>query len=260
MYLLEIADYYYDMLKRTGHLSILIFVTVLILNSYYLVSLVAMSLNNKINVMQSGLGVQLSDLNLVKPPGDWYPLINAYMDTTFSDYIKEDVDLLIYYSYGDYKRGSSTIFDPYSQYFNSFFGCYVIRQNESGFYGFKDDGSLDLEAILQIPKYDYDYLVVGSLGLKRNDRITDYTTDSISLADESYYVEFTIETNSLYHQYRQFNLNYLPYGYPHISNGQQDFYPIEMSGKFKITKYNKNITLIYYMFSPNQDMVKSWDV
>lgn len=248
------------MLKRIVHLIILIIVTVLILNSYYLISLVVMSLNNKDNIMKSELGVQLSDLSIVRPHGEWYPLINAYVDNTFSNYIKKNVDLLIYYSYGDFIKGSSTVFDPNSKYFNSFFGCYVIRQNEIGFYGFKDDGDLDLEEILQVPKYDYDFLVVGSLGLKNESIITDYSASMVSSVDGNHYVELMITTNSMYHQYEQFNLNYLQYGLPYIRKAEQDFFPIQMSGKFKITKYNENITLIYYIFSPNRDIVKNWGI
>jgi hypothetical protein len=167
---------------------------------------------------------------------------------------------LIYYSFGDYKKGSSTIFDPDSKYFSSFFGCYVIGQNDPGYYGFDADGSLDLDAILQVPKYDYDFLVVEPLGLESKDIITDYTIKSIDLLDGNHYVAFDFVTNSLYHQYRTFNLNYLQYGLPYIRNGQDDFYPIEMSGKLKIVKYNENITLIYYIFTQNQDMVKNWDI
>jgi len=219
-----------------------------------------MSFSNNDNIKKSGISVQLSDLNLITPPGDWYPLMNAFLDTTFSDYVEKDVDLLIYYSYGDYTKGSSTVFDPDSKYFNSFFGCYVIRQNETGYYGFLEDSSLDLEAILQVPKYDYEYLVAGSLGLKRDDILTDYKTNSISLVDGNHYIQLTIETNSVYHQYKQFNLNYLQYGFPYIRTGQQDFFPIQMSGKFKITKYDENITLIYYIFSQDQAIVKNWDI
>lgn len=238
---------------------LLILITALILNSYYIISLIVMTINNQDNIMKSGL-VQLSDLSLTRPQGDWYPLINAYVDNTFSNYIKKDVDLLIYYSYGDFKKGSSTILDPNSHYFNSFFGCYVIRQNETGFYGFNDDGDLDLEEILKVPEYDYDFLVAGSLGLENDNIITDYTINLISSVDGNHYVDLTITTNSLYHQYEQFNLNYLQYGLPYIRNEQQDFFPIQMSGKFKITKYNESITLIYYIFSPNRDIVKNWDI
>lgn len=239
---------------------LLVFLTVLVLNSYYIVGLTVMYFNNKANIRQSDLGVELSDLNLIRPQGDWYPLINAYLDRDFSNYVEKDVDLLIFYSYGDYQKGSSTIFDPDSKYFNSFFGCYIIRQNETGFYGFKDDGSLDLDEILQIPKYDYDFLVAEPLGFELNNNETNYSTNSTSLVDGNHYVGITIETNSLYHQYKQFNLNYLQYGLPYIKNEQQDFFPIEMSGKFKIVKYKENITLIYYIFSPNQDIVWSWDI
>jgi hypothetical protein len=246
--------------KRILHLMTLVLITALILNSFYIVSLVVMSINNRDNIKRSGLGVELRDLDIIKPSGDWYPIINAYVDTTFSNHVKKDVDLLIYYSFGDYKKGSSTIFDPDSKYFSSFFGCYVIGQNDPGYYGFDADGSLDLDAILQVPKYDYDFLVVEPLGLESKDIITDYTIKSIDLLDGNHYVAFDFVTNSLYHQYRTFNLNYLQYGLPYIRNGQDDFYPIEMSGKLKIVKYNENITLIYYIFTQNQDMVKNWDI
>lgn len=238
----------------------LVLITALVLNSYYIVSLAVMSINNRDNIKKSGLGVELADLDIIKPSGNWYPLINAYVDTTFSNHVKKDVDLLIYYSFGDYKRGSSTIFDPDSKYFSSFFGCYVIGQNDKGYYGFEADGSLDLKAILQVPKYDYDFLVAEPLGLEQKDIITDYTVKSIEMVDGKHYVEFAIETNSLYHQYKSFNPNYLQYGLPFIRNGQQDFFPIEMYGKLKIMKYNENITLIYYIFSQNQDIVKTWDI
>lgn len=238
----------------------LVLITALILNSYYIVSLAVMSINNRDNIKRSGLGIELTDLDIIKPSGDWYPLINAYVDTTFSNHVKKDVDLLIYYSFGDYKRGSSTIFDPDSKYFSSFFGCYVIGQNDTGYYGFEADGSLDLKAILQVPKYDYDFLVAEPLGLEQKDIITDYTVKSIEMVDGKHYVEFNIETNSLYHQYKSFNLNYLQYGLPFIKNGEQDFFPIEMYGKLKIMKYNENITLIYYIFSKNQDIVKTWGI
>lgn len=260
MYSLEIVDYWKIMLKKIINLAILILITVLILNSYYLVSLIAMSINNRNNIMRSGLEIELSDLSIAKPSRGWYPIINVFADKTFSDYIHKDVELLIYYTFGDFEKGSSTIFDPNSKYFSSFFGCYVIGQNEPGFYGFESDGSLDLNAILQVPKYDYDFLVAEPLGLEAKDILTDYIIKSIDLVDGIYYVQFDFKTNSLYHQYKSFNLNYLQYGLPYIRSGQDDFFPIDMSGKLKITTYNKSITLIYFLFSSDSDIILNWDV
>lgn len=248
------------MLKRVYYIAILIFITILILNSYYLVSLIAMSINNRVNIMRSGLKIELSDLNIAKPSGNWYPIINVFVDKSFSDYIQKDVELLIYYSFGDYEKGSSTIFDPNSKYFSSFFGCYAIGQNEPGFYGFESDGSLDLNAILKVPKYDYDFLVAKPLGLKTKDVITDYTIKSIDMVDGIYYIQFTFKTNSLYHKYKSFNLNYLQYGLPYIRSGQDDFFQIDMLGKLKVTIYNENITLIYFLFSSDSDIILNWNI
>lgn len=77
-------------------------------------------------------------------------------------------DLLVVFTLGDFDdaAGCSRYFDPRSPWFNVFYGAYGIRSHkpDGAPWGFRPDGSVALEEMLDVPALDYNFLTAGRLG------------------------------------------------------------------------------------------------
>jgi hypothetical protein len=246
------------MKKQIRSLVFLVLTSILILNFYYLASLGAMVYYNSYNVRKSNIEYDIEKIDISGPEGEWYPLMNKYASKGFSKYAEEDVDLLIMYTYGDFNKGTSTIFDRESQLYNSFYGCYIIENNDNGYFGYDENGNLQIERIALIPKYDFKYLVAGDLGLDKEDFILDYKVESVSESQDGDSLEIKIRTNSIYHSYKTYNANYIQYGIPYIKYDSKDFYPLDIYCRMIIEKVENNTIIVYYIFTPNSELVDRW--
>lgn len=246
------------MKKQIKWTIVLVLTSILILNSYYIISIAAMLYYNDYNVKKSNIEYDIESIGITSPHGDWYPLMNKFSSKGFSKYVNEDVDLLIMYSYGDFKKGTSTLFDSKNNQFNSFYGCYVIESNEDGYFGYDESEKLQIEKIALIPEYDFKYLVAGDMGLEKDDFFLEYTIGDLKEFSEGDYLEIRIRTNSIYHSYKEFNINYIQYGLPYIKNDEEDFYPIDIYCKMKIEKVENNTIIVYYIFTPTRELVDNW--
>ncbi|SHJ53392.1 hypothetical protein SAMN02745751_02792 [Dethiosulfatibacter aminovorans DSM 17477] len=214
---------------------------------------------NDYNVRKSNMYHYIDEIEIADPDGDWYPLMNKFYAEGFSRYADEDVELLIMYSYGDFKLGTSTLFDSESPQFNSFYGCYIIKGNKDEYFGCDRYGKILIDRIALVPEYDFKYLVAGDMGLAKEDFFLEYEVVDSRVQNESDYLEMKIRTNSIYHGYEEFNINYVQYGIPYKKCERKDFYPIDIYCKLKIEKVENNTVIVYYIFTPTKELMDSWN-
>lgn len=246
------------MKSQIKHMIVLSFISILVLNIYYLTSIAVMVYYNNYNVKNSNINYDIDKVQIAKPYGDWYPLMNKFSAKGFSNYVNEDVDLFIMYSFGDFNKGTSSIFDSNNKQFNSFYGCYIIESNEEGYFGYDKSGKIQLNKLALVPEYDFKYLVAGNMGLGKEDFFLEYEVEELEESSEGDCVSIKIRTNSIYHYYDGFNANYIQYGFPYLKYERKDFYLIDIYCKMKIEKLENNITVVYYIFSPIKNLVDSW--
>ena len=108
----------------------MIALSIAILNLSLILSLSVMSIYNKINIANSNIDLNKMELNIPYPKGKWHPMMNVFTINNFSYGLDREIDLAIYYSFGHFKVGSSALFDPEDCLFNSFYGCYVIKDKK----------------------------------------------------------------------------------------------------------------------------------
>ena len=239
-------------------MTILVVVSIFVLNSYYIGSIIVMKYYNDYNVRNSNIDYDIDSIEIKKPYGKWYPLMNKYSSKGFSKYVNEDIDLLIMYSYGDFTMGTSSLFDVNSPQFNSFYGCYIIESNEGAYFGYDESGRIQIDKMAMVPEYDFKYLVGGAMGLEKKDFFLEYSIDEYGENKEGNSIEFKIKTNSIYHCYNGFNINYIQYGIPYIEYDGDDFYPMDIYCKIKIEKVENNTIIVYYIFTPTREIIDSW--
>lgn len=256
------------MKSRVKIITVLIIISIILLNINYVISLIAMGVVNKISYNKSVLKSENIKIELLgglqTKDKDWYPFVNCFNADYFNHYVKENVKLTILYNFGYFNKNSSVIFDPNSNYYSSFYGCYIVKGENNLYYGFDDESNIDIEKIVKIPEYDYKYLVANSLGCPQNRLIMDYKIENIvndiSLAGISNFIKIDTEIsmNGLNHQYKNFRINYIQYGTP-INSNNEDFKIIKMYGRLYINKLKNDVTIIYYVFSPSKRTIENCD-
>ena len=238
----------------------IILILIVILTNSLSRSVLLMSISNYINIKDSflenaNIKIQIPDENQL----NWYPLMNVFYPRNFSNYVKRDVDLLIFYTFGNFDRSYSNIFNKSSQTFSSYYGAYVLQVNDNQPFLISQNNQFIKEDLVNIVKFDYKKLVLDHLGY--NDEIIfDYNILSIEHEETKIKLKAEIFMNSLEHNYKNFNYNYLQYGFPPKNHTESEFNPINTYGKFIIensTEYN-NIFYIYYIVNQDQELVFSF--
>ncbi|MTI46440.1 MAG: hypothetical protein FH761_01260 [Firmicutes bacterium] len=203
---------------------------------------------------------------------DWYPFMMYFnSDKGFSKYTDQDLSLTILYNFGHFKalEGCSSYYDPNSPYFGSFYGGYVIYNNENpdNMYGFNEDGSINIKELTQIPKYDQLKLVLSSLGCPSNSRIFESKVDNIE-TNISYLglnqwmkIDSTIKTNTPIHKYKEHQRGYLQYGEPISKYYTKEEFPIRTLKGRIYAKYidEYKMTFVLYILAPNNDTIDLCD-
>ncbi len=228
---------------------------VVILNFYYLSSLAVMIPYNKINYLKSFVSKEKIEINIPEEKSlDWYPLMNFYSAEDFSKYINSDVDLGIYYKFGEFRGKHSDIFRPDSKTYSSFYGAYILNNKVDEEYLVDGDGNLIIQDIIEILIYDYEYLVLKPMGY-RGELKVDFSILDIDAGNLS----AEIEIRGLSHNYKKFNTNYIQYGRPN-RQVSKNFEKIKTYGKFKIEKPTDNLYIVYYIINQDKKIVESWGV
>jgi len=268
------------MKKKLFYLTITSLIALLILINtslwFPLRSYIVMFFYSKVHEKESLLDGYDMDLRI--PGGlstknrDWYPFVMTFNDNTgFSRYLNKDTSLTILYNFGHFKvkDGSSSYYDPNSKYFSSFYGGYLVKNNEEypSPFGFYSNGTVNIEEISLVPKYDQEELVLSSLGCPRSKMLFDVSIDSIKY-DVNYInlegwtrIDSTISTNSPVHSFTKNHTAYIQYGkpIPRYNNGE-DFPIITLKGR-TYAKYLKDykMSIFLYILAPNIDTIEECD-
>lgn len=230
----------------------------------FLRSLVVMGLYSPYNKQKS----LLSDAGIeLKVPGglttgapDWYPFPMVFdADAAYAAYTgRPDARLTILYSFPAYDltRGCSYLFDPVSDYYNAFYGAYVVR-----------DGTEPTEqAVADIARFDFFSLVLEDFGLTADQEVFDFTvTDRRTGVDYAgsagwtrYAAEFTV--NGAAHNIQKGVRSYLQYGEPNFGHVEAPFAPVEMHG-LVYGKYfpDQDVGVYFYVMAPGEDVCLACD-
>ena len=173
---------------------------------------------------------------------DWYPFVMTYNPgQSFRNFVGDNsIDLTILYNFPafDFSKGCSMLFDSQSKYYNSFYGAYLVKNNDENKmpYGFLPDGSLDTEKISMVPRYDYQRLVLRDFGIKPEEEI--FNWEVVKKNEDVTYVGYEgwtkvdakLTVNGCQHRKKDFVTSYLQYGIPKYEITEA-FKPVEMSGR-----------------------------
>ena len=236
-------------------------------------SLGVMSASNLYN--KQGSIVSKEDIRIEIPVDkqNWYPMmLNFNAKESFSYWTKEGIGLDIYYNFAsfDLLEGCSRVYDPDSPYYSSFYGAYLIQRKDGRPYGFdlNDTSVINVEEVESVARFDYTRLVLGDLGITKNQLVFEAKVEDIIENVEyagSYgwsRVDTVMLTNGmLHHQKEKAPLSYLQYGSPSkaLSRDHEDFSPIEMHG-IVIGKWfpEYQCSIFFYIMSPSKEVCENW--
>ncbi|SHK07748.1 hypothetical protein [Paramaledivibacter caminithermalis] len=203
---------------------------------------------------------------------DWYPFVMIFNDNAgFSKYIGKNLSLTILYNFGHFKfkDGSSSYYDPNSKYYSSFYGGYLVKNNSSdkSAFGFYNDGTVNLEEISSVPKYDQERLVLSSLGCPKEKMRFDVSIDSIEynvnyITHNNWIkIDSTIITNSPIHKSTKNHTAYIQYGKPIDKYyAGEDFPTIILKGRTYVKYFKEyNISIFLYVLAPDITTIEECD-
>jgi hypothetical protein len=198
---------------------------------------------------------------------DWYPFVMTFnVDEGFSSYIGRELRISILYNFGAFEqlKGASSYYNPDSDFFNAFYGAYVI-QDESKAFGYNSDGTPDYEEMALVPKYDMSVLVLKSIGC--DEPTFEYTIDKayhveafIGYSDWDVF-EATLTTNSPVHELTTNYQAYIQYGKPPTAYFSGENFPIvNVKGKIYGRYFEEEgVSIFFYVIAPTEGAIKQCD-
>ncbi len=182
------------------------------------------------------------------------------------------VDLSIYYTFGDFEHGRSTIYDDHSPYNSAFYGAYIIKvKPEEGIIAPTVQKMTEA-----VTRFDYTSLILSQLGLdiekayfdpqvvETRSNLNLFNTDTWTMTDA------IIHTRSVMHTPKSFVLHDLQFGKPKMKKSEMEvsemvsqeteFPEIKLYGR-TYAKYfeDKAIYVIFYVQSPSAELVEKTD-
>lgn len=234
------------------------------LRSYIVMKLFSAYNQNKSVMRENDIIVQIPGGNITKDK-DWYPFVNTFNSSEgFSRFISRDVDLTVLYNFGAFEGRSSTLYAEDSKYFSSFYGAYVLKNNEDTDekYGFRED-KLDINQIVDVTLYDYTYLVLYGFGCINSifDVVSYETIENVSYIGYNDWIRIdaVIYTNSPTHDYDGSKLSYIQYGKP-IKTDKEDFFWMYLQGRMYVRYFDEfKSTIVMYVMAGSQDTINECD-
>ena len=257
--------------------------------SKYPISLAVMKVYSAVHerdslIEQKGISLEIPGGGATKEK-DWYPFVMTFNDSAgFRRFLKGQVggapydmekppELTILYNFPafDVLEGCSALYDPESPYYNSFYGAYLLtgRTAKGAPYGFSSDGSLDLEAASQVPKFDFQRLVLADLGIRPEAQVFDWKIQSVRKNVD--YVgssgwtrlDASLTVNGVIHRREKFRRSYLQYGrcaYDPKDYGLEDFVPVHMKGRLYAKYFEEwNTGIFFYIMTANEQALERCD-
>ena len=204
---------------------------------------------------------------------DWYPFVMTFeANRGFRRFTGDDsLSLTILYNFPAFSpaKGCSRLYDSNSPYYNSFYGAYLVKDEEGGIYGFTEqaDGTLypDASAVANVPKYDFWQLVLSEFGLTGKNAVFNWNITEISeplsyAGKDGYYrMDATLTVNGSAHTYNGFTQSYLQYGTPNFPV-KEPLAPITMYGRLYGTYLEeKQVSLFFYIVAADKKVLEDCD-
>lgn len=194
----------------------------------------------------------------------WYPFVLTYNADRFSSWSGVDADMSILYNFGafDALTRTSSFYDVNSDKYSAFYGAYVLYQ-DSGIFGFSDDGNVDMDEVESAVKYDYTQLVIAGFGCDNIVFNADgfQTTEDVSYAHSEGWtrIEADITANGVAHTYQREYQAYLQYG-PPVKAADQEFEPVSLKGRLYLKYFRDyDCTVMLYVIAPDSGAADACD-
>ena len=253
--------------------------------SRYVLSLGVMSVYSDIHERES---IMADKGIILEIPGggethetDWYPFVMTFSPgESFSRAAGDSsLELTILYNFGafDLSKGCSRLYDRQSEYYNSFYGAYLVTRKDDGDeasggsktapFGFDSDGHMDPKQTAVVPRFDFQHLVLGDFGIRTSEQVFEWTIETIS-EDVSYLgwdgwscVDASLLVNGAAHAKKEFRQSYLQYGAPKYEVGaDEEFKPIAMRGRVYGRYFEEwDTSVFFYILTPEKETLERCD-
>ena len=252
--------------------------------SRYVLSLGVMSVYSGIHERNSIMAERGIELEI--PGGgatsekDWYPFVVTFNPGSSFGRAAGDssLRLTILYNFGafDLARGCSSLYDRESEYYNSFYGAYLVTHTDGNSmdadgkatpFGFDAEGHIVPEQTAIVPKFDFQQLVLGDFGIKTYEQVFEWTADKVTenvqyLGYEGWScVDAALLVNGAAHIKDGFRQSYLQYGSPGYEvNEENEFAPVAMRGRVYGKYFEEcDTSVFFYILTPNQSTLERCD-
>ena len=248
--------------------------------SNYPVSLAVMKIYSEIHARDSimeekGIKLHIPGGSAAKEK-NWYPFVMTFnADAGFQRFTGEsNLKLTILYNFPAFNlwKGCSMVYDSASPYYNGFYGAYLVcrGEDETVPYGFLPDGSLDPEAAAQVPRCDFQKLVLQDFGIKTDTLVFDWKIEKIRTKvaylgiDGWTQTDARLTVNGMQHQKEDFRRSYLQYGPPGYPlpdiPPEADFAPVDMIGRLYGRYFAEwDTSIFFYVLASNQEVLENCD-
>lgn len=247
--------------------------------SGYVLSLGVMSVYSGIHERESIMAEKGIELEI--PGGletaetDWYPFVMTFnTGESFGRAVGDSsLELTILYNFGafDLSKGCSRLYDRQSEYYNSFYGAYLVTRKDDKFkaspFGFDSEGHIEPEQTAIVPKFDFQHLVLGDFGIKTSEQVFEWTAETIS-EDVPYLgrdgwscVDASLLVNGAAHTKKEFRQSYLQYGAPKYDmSDDEEFKPTAMRGRVYGRYFEEwDTSVFFYILTPEQGTLERCD-
>ena len=228
--------------------------------SNYPVSLAVMKIYSEIHARDSimeekGIKLHIPGGSAAKEK-NWYPFVMTFnADAGFQRFTGEsNLKLTILYNFPA---------------FNLWKCCSMVYDSASP-YGFLPDGSLDPEAAAQVPRFDFQKLVLQDFGIKTDTLVFDWKIEKIRTKvaylgiDGWTQTDARLTVNGMQHQKEDFRRSYLQYGPPGYPlpdiPPEADFAPVDMIGRLYGRYFAEwDTSIFFYVLASNQEVLENCD-
>lgn len=194
----------------------------------------------------------------------WYPQMLAYNADGFAAWSGIDARMTVLYSFGAFDPAmcTSSLYDPDSDKYSAFYGAYVVKK-DGGIFGYNEDGSLNLDEVVEAVRYDDTQLVMANFGCRDavfNVQDIQVSPDAACAGSGGWTrIDAALRVSGAAHTFKEDKMAYLQYGKP-MQPVTVDFAETDMTGRI-YAKYfpSSGCTVMMYCLAPERDTVDACD-